>query len=87
MHGTRGVSAVRVIDGELIAAFVASPDGKSWRGAIFAMHEGLGPELVAVCEHRHDLMGDALDCAVADLAFARRVVELAERSRQGELAS
>lgn len=78
---------MKVIDGELIAAFVASPDGKSWRGAIFAMHEGLGPELVAVCDHRHELMHGALDCAIADLAFARRVVELAERSRRGEIAS
>jgi hypothetical protein len=74
-------------DGELVASFVASRGGREWHGAIFALHHGLGPELVAVCEHRHDLMHDALGCAQADLTFARSVVELAERSRQGELAS
>jgi hypothetical protein len=67
-------------DGELIPSFVA--EGEAWVGAIYAMREGRGPELVMRCAHTHHTMHRASACASAELAFAKRVVELAERHRE-----
>jgi hypothetical protein len=66
-------------DGQLIPSFVA--DGDAWVGAIYAMREGRGPELVMRCAHAHHTMRRASACASAELAFAKRVVELAEHYR------
>lgn len=66
-------------DGELVASFVATADDRYWNGAIYAMHDGLGPELLSVCGHDHEMIQVALDCAENDLRFARRVVELADQ--------
>jgi hypothetical protein len=59
-----------------IASFVA--DGEVWAGAIYAMRPGLGPELVLRCGHNHPTMNRATACAVKQLAWARRISELAE---------
>lgn len=68
-------------DGELVASFVANPDGDHWCGAIFQLHEGLGPELLRYCKHEHWAIQVALDCAEQELWFARRIVALAEHHR------
>jgi hypothetical protein len=66
-------------DETYIASFV--PDAGAWAGAIYAVRDGLGPELVLRCSHRHDSMWPAMDCAAKELKFATRVVGLAERFR------
>lgn len=47
----------------LVPSFVAHEDG--WMGALYAMHPGLGPELVGTCRHQHYSMHKAARC-VAD---------------------
>ena len=66
-------------DDKLIPSFVA--DGDAWAGAIYALRPDYGPELVMRCDHRHHSIHRATNCAVTELAFASRVVELAERYR------
>lgn len=63
----------------LLASFTAHGNGIHWRGAIYAMHDGYGPELVLTCTHRHRSMKSAVLCAESELAWARRIVALAER--------
>lgn len=64
--------------GELVASFVAHPDDVHWCGALYVMCEGLGPMLLTYCPHKHRSLHKALACAEQELAFARRVVELAD---------
>ena len=71
-----------IADGELVPSFV--PEGTAWVGAIFSMRRDLGPELVAKCGHVHATMRQATACSTAELAFAQRVVELAELHRDIE---
>jgi hypothetical protein len=67
---------------ELIASFVVDrAGGDHWCGAIYAWRNGLGPELVMHCTHHHRSMHKALDCAVAELTWARRIVEMREHYR------
>jgi hypothetical protein len=55
--------------------------GTAWRGAIYAMRPGLGPELVLECVHEHHTMRRATQCAETDLRFAKQVVALADERR------
>ena len=63
----------------LIPSFVAN--GEAWRGAIYAMRAGMGPEQVLECTHDHHTMRRALACAERELVWARRVVALAAEGR------
>jgi len=63
----------------LIPSFTAHDT--NWRGAIYAMHPGLGPELVLQCAHAHHSMRRAVLCAERELIWARRVVALAAEGR------
>jgi hypothetical protein len=63
----------------LVPSFTAH--GTLWRGAIYAMRAGLGPELLLECVHEHHTMRRATACAERDLAFARRVVAIADERR------
>lgn len=67
----------------LVPSFTASgpEDGMAWRGAIYAMRPGLGPELLLECVHLHETMRQATRCAEKDLRFARKVVALADEQR------
>ena len=67
-------------DEKLIPSFVART-ATSGPGAIYALRPDYGPELVMRCDHRHHSIHRATNCAVTELAFASRVVELAERYR------
>jgi hypothetical protein len=67
---------------ELVPSFVADRSaGDHWAGAIYAMRKGLGPELVMQCVHHHRSMHVALDCAESELAWAKRVVAMADQYR------
>jgi hypothetical protein len=63
----------------LIPSFVAHDS--NWRGAIYAMRAGMGPEQVLECTHDHHTMRRALACAERELVWARRVVALAAEGR------
>ena len=63
----------------LIPSFVAHND--AWRGAIYAMRPGLGPEQVLECTHDHHTMRRAVACAERELALARRIVAIADERR------
>ena len=68
----------------MVPSFYAEtrPDGDTtWRGAIYAMHPGLGPELVLQCAHAHHSMRRAVLCAERELIWARRVVAIAAEGR------
>lgn len=67
-------------DDRLVPSFV--PDGEFWAAAIYALRPEVGPELVLRCGHQHPTMHRATRCAVNELRFAERVVELAERHRE-----
>ena len=67
------------VDDWLIASFVA--DGPDWRGAVYAMRPGLGPELLLECVHRHLTIREATRCAEKDLRFAKQVVAIANEQR------
>jgi hypothetical protein len=73
---------MNVADGELVPTFVA--EDSAWVGAIFEMRRDTGPVLVARCGHVHPTMRQATACSTAELAFARRVVELSELHRDIE---
>jgi hypothetical protein len=68
-------------DGDLVPSFASHPDGQEWCGVIYAMRDELGPELLSYCPHRHPLIHEAIECAHAELTFARRVVALADERR------
>ena len=63
----------------LIPSFTAHDT--NWRGAIYAMRAGMGPELVLECVHDHHTMRRAVACAERELMWARRVVAIAAEGR------
>ena len=72
---------MRIVDGELVASFAPHRNGREWCGAIYVMHIGRGPEAILHCVHLHRSIGEALDCAERELAWSRRIVDLANHYR------
>jgi len=44
-------------------SFLATRHPQRWHAALYALREGIGPELVSYCNHRHRTMRQATECA------------------------
>jgi hypothetical protein len=58
---------------EIVPSFVSHENGWHWRGALYEMHPGYGPELVLECPHKHRSMRKATECAERELVRAREL--------------